>query len=147
MYECDTLSKFQILESIPYQYCAHVLSVLTVRSSPSTRSDGEIIKLLSRKITREQALYLYKQWERDIPPEYTAKYLKKPDGVALSVLASMDLRKKGFCVETEVLLHGRYCDIVAFNSESADEIWAIEVKSPRNVWQRGINQCKIYCVV
>lgn len=147
-HECDTLSKSQILESIPYKYCAYVLSVLNVHRSPSNyvRSNRETIKLLSRKITREQALYLYKQWERDTSPAYAAKYLKKPDGVTLSVLVSMNLRKKGFCVETEVLLNDRKCDIVAFKGEPADEIWAIEVKSPRDVWQRGINQCKEYSV-
>lgn len=145
--EISTLKKSQIIESIPCTYCAHVLKVLNVRNSPSifTKSDHEIKRILSQKITQKEAIYLYRQWERGFPPECAAKYLKKPDGIAISVLVSMNLRKKGFSVETEVLLNGRQCDIVALKGNtSADEIWAIELKSPRDVWQRGINQCKAY---
>ena len=146
LYERDTPSKSQILACIPHQYCTQVLSVLNVRTSPSSyvRSDCETMKLLSRKITREQAMCIHNQWEMGSPPEYTAKCLKKPDGIALSVLVLMNLRKKGFYVETEVLLNSRKCDVLAFKGRSADEIWAIELKSTRVVWQRGIEQCKEY---
>lgn len=144
--ETTTLDKSQILKSIPYQYCVQVLTVLNVRNSPSvfSKSKNEIVKLLSKKTTRKEAIYLYKQWKRGSSPEYAAKYLKKPDGTAASVLVSMNLRKKGFTVETEVLLNGRQCDVVAFKGETADEIWAIELKSPRDVWQRGVSQCEAY---
>lgn len=146
MNELSTLDKSQILGSIPHEYCAQVLAELNVRTSPLySKSKNEIMKLLNQKITREEAIYLYNQWQRDSLPEYAAKYLKKPDGVALSVLVSMNLRKKGFAVKTEVLFSGRKCDVVAFKG-NADEIWAIELKSPRDVWQRGINQCEEYSV-
>lgn len=148
MSEIDTLGKSQILESIPHQYCAQVLSVLNVRNSPSnfSKSKNETMRLLSRKITQEEAIHFYKIWEMGFPPMQAAKYLKKPDGIAVSVLVSMNLRKKGFNVETEVSLNGRQCDVVAFKGENADEIWAFELKSPRDVWQRGIDQCKEYAV-
>jgi hypothetical protein len=143
--EVNTLKKSQIIENIPFRYCAQVLALLNVRSTPSfPQSKKEVLRLLNQKITREEAIYLHRQWKRGFSPIHTAGCLKKPDGVAASVLVSMDLRQKGFNVQTEVLLNGRQCDVVAFKSKSADEIWAIELKSPRDVWQRGINQCEEY---
>jgi hypothetical protein len=146
--QINTLDKSQILESIPYNYCAHVLSLLNVRhSSVTMKSRNDTTRLLNQKITREETIQLYKNWKRGLTPAQAAKYLKKPDGIAISVLVSMNLRKKGFTVKTEVLLNGKQCDIVAFKGKnSADDIWAIELKSPRDVWQRGINQCEEYSI-
>jgi len=142
------INKADLLEKIPVEFCEKVMNELNIQYySTYSRTHTDCKLILKNKINYTEAMYVYRKWNEGISAVDVVKYLKKPNSTALSVLISMNLRKKGYIVGTEILLNGRQCDVIAVKGKNrANEIWAIELKSPRDNWKRGIDQCMDYSI-